>query len=376
MGSNGARIFVMPATDPINPNVHPLIYRWNGILGQSQAAALEAAGKEGIIYNSTYTNFWQGAMAWSGWWHNQIGLLTEVASARVAAPIEQQRAVPGRPAPAGGRRRPRRGGGRGQQFTDAPLPPPTDINSRTEYPRPWMGGRWTLRDIVDYELIATMALLETAADRRETLLRQIYEVNRQTIEDGKKGDAVGDPGAGRAPARSARGRAPGREAAAWAASRSTAPTRRSRPTASTTRAGTFVIPMTQVFARYAKDMLEKQTYPEVRRGPERAARAAVRRDRVVARHAARRRHACSSSNPLPAMKMTQGRRRAEDRRRGHRQRHALRVRLQGPRHRDRDQPAAEGRRARRASTARRTWRSTGVSRAKIEHGREGLRARR
>ena len=93
MGSNGARIFVMPATDPINPNVHPLIYRWNGILGQSQAAALEAAGKEGIIYNSTYTNFWQGAMAWSGWWHNQIGLLTEVASVRVAAPIEQQRAV-------------------------------------------------------------------------------------------------------------------------------------------------------------------------------------------------------------------------------------------------------------------------------------------
>src|SRR5262249_4483951 len=37
MGSNGARIFVMPATDPINLNVHPLIYRWNGILGQSQA---------------------------------------------------------------------------------------------------------------------------------------------------------------------------------------------------------------------------------------------------------------------------------------------------------------------------------------------------
>ena len=32
-------------------------------------------------------------------------------------------------------------------------------------------------------------------------------------------------------------------------------------------AGTFVIPMTQVFARYAKDLLEKQTYPEVRRSP-------------------------------------------------------------------------------------------------------------
>ena len=54
-------------------------------------------------------------------------------------------------------------------------------------------------------------------------------------------------------------------------------------------AGTFVIPMTQVFARYAKDMLEKQTYPEVRRSADVAAGAALRRDGLVARHAARRR---------------------------------------------------------------------------------------
>src|SRR5882762_9617456 len=223
MGSNAARIFVMPATDPINANVHPLIYRWNGILGQSQAAALEAEGKDGIIYNSTYTNFWEGAMAWSGWWHNQIGLLTEVASARVAAPIDQQRAGAGRAstnaapaaAPGGGRggaegggrggaegapstlREPQgrpedargaTGSGQGGRFGSGPLPAPTDITPRTEYPRPWMGGRWTLRDIVDYELIATMALLETAADRRETFLRQIYEVNRETIENGRKGN--------------------------------------------------------------------------------------------------------------------------------------------------------------------------------------------
>ena len=107
--STGPRIFVMPATDPINPNVHPLIYRWNGILGQSQAAALEAAGKDGIIYNSTYTNFWQGAMAWSGWWHNQIGLLTEVASVRVAvagrSAARARRTASRRAEPADARRR-------------------------------------------------------------------------------------------------------------------------------------------------------------------------------------------------------------------------------------------------------------------------------
>jgi hypothetical protein len=271
MGATGARIFVMPATDPINPNVHPLIYRLNGIFGQSQAAALEAAGKEGIIYNSTYTNFWQGAMAWSGWWHNQVGLLTEVASVRVAAPTDQTRAQPGRPAPApaeggGGGGRGEGGGGGGGFNVTGPLPAPTDINARTEYPRPWLGGRWTLRDIIDYELIATMALLETAADRRETLLRQIYEVNRQTIEQGKKGD----PAALLIPVD---GQHDPREAAHLVDKLQLAGVDVSRASAAFEAdgkkyaAGTFVIPMAQVFGRYAKDMLEKQTYPEVRRSP-------------------------------------------------------------------------------------------------------------
>ncbi len=265
MGSQGARIFVMPATDPINSNVHPLIYRWNGILGQSQAAALEAAGKEGIIYNSTYTNFWQGAMAWSGWWHNQVGLLTEVASARIASPIEQRRAQPGRPAETSSedfQSQMRRMA----ENPNEPLPPPRDVTPRTEYPRPWLGGRWTLRDIVDYELIATMALLETAAEQREQLVKQIYEVNRATVEAGAKNNLAAiiiraddqhDP----------------REAVHLIERLQMGGVEVSRAESSFEAegkkypAGTFVIPMNQVFARYAKDLLEKQTYPEVRRSP-------------------------------------------------------------------------------------------------------------
>jgi hypothetical protein len=262
-GNAGARIFVMPATDPINPNVHPLIYRWNGILGQGQAAALEAAGKDGIIYNSTYTNFWQGAMAWSGWWHNQVGLLTEVASVRVATPVDQRRAVPGAP-PAAEPEGP--GAGRRQAETPGPIPAPRDITPRTEYPRPWMGGRWTLRDIVDYELIATMGLLESAADQREALLRQIYEVNRATIENASKNDpaAILIPVSSQFEPRAAvrladklqlGGVEVWRAGAAFEAD------------GKNYAAGTLVVPMAQVFARYAKDLLEKQTYPEVRRTP-------------------------------------------------------------------------------------------------------------
>jgi Zinc carboxypeptidase len=262
-GNAGARIFVMPATDPINPNVHPLIYRWNGILGQSQAAALEAAGRDGIIYNSTYTNFWQGAMAWSGWWHNEVGLLTEVASARIASPVDQRRAVPGVPqAPEAARA----AGDRRQGDTLGPIAPPRDITPRTEYPRPWMGGHWTLRDIVDYELIATMGLLETAADQREVLLRQIYEVNRSTVEGASKTEpaAIVIPVTSQFEPRAAirlaerlqmGGVEVWRAGAAFEAE------------GQHYAAGTLVVPMTQVFARYAKDMLEKQTYPEVRRTP-------------------------------------------------------------------------------------------------------------
>jgi len=260
MSANGPRIFVMPATDPINPNVHPVIYRWNTILGQSQAAALEAAGKDGIIYNTTYTNFWQGAMAWSGWWHNQVGLLTEVASARVAAPVDQQRATGRELVPNDRSTR----DGPENIFTPSPLAAPTDTTPRTEYPRPWLGGHWTLRDIVDYELISTMALLDTVADRRETILRQIFDVNRQTIEDGRSGalkaivvpiDRQQDPReAGHLVERLILG---GVDVYRAEASFNTG--------ADTYAAGTYVIPMTQVFARYAKDLLEKQTYPEVRR---------------------------------------------------------------------------------------------------------------
>jgi hypothetical protein len=213
-------------------------------------------------------------MAWSGWWHNQVGLLTEVASVRVATPVEQDRVSQGESASSAGRTTAPSGfprpGPPDSPFDGPRLPPPTDIIPRTEYPRPWMGGRWTLRDIVDYELIATMALLETAADRRETILRQIYEVNRQTVQDRQPGDvtAIMIPTEGQHDPREAshlveRLRLGGVEIRRAAAAFEV----EGRQYA----AGTFVIPMTQVFARYAKDLLEPQTYPEVRRSASDAA---------------------------------------------------------------------------------------------------------
>src|SRR5437660_12901231 len=111
-----------------------------------------------------------------------------------------------------------------------------------------------------------MALLETAGDRREPIVRQIYDVNRETVESGKTADVktIVVPLENQQDPREAAhlvdrlhlgGLEVFRAESAFELDGEKYPS------------GTFVIPMTQVFARYAKDMLEKQTYPEVRRAP-------------------------------------------------------------------------------------------------------------
>ena len=114
------------------------------------------------------------------WWHNMVGLLTEVASVNVAAPVDQERAVAGRAA-AGPEPTPEQARGRDPRW---PLPAPRDITATNTYPKPWMGGKWTLRNIVDYELTATWALLEAVADNRQMLNRNFYDMNRRGIEAG------------------------------------------------------------------------------------------------------------------------------------------------------------------------------------------------
>ncbi len=252
MGNRGARIFVMPATGPTNPNVDPWIYRTAGLLGFAQGQALDEAGKLGVVYGQTYTYWWQGAMAWTGWWHNMVGMLTEVASANLAAPVES-----GPPAGGGGGR----GGGRfgAPQQEERSFWQPGQTGPEPNYLTPWPGGRWTLRDIVDYELIITFALLDASADMRENLLSGIYAVNKRTVEKGR----AGNPAAILVPADQHDGptlnkflhtlRMGGvmieRATAAFTADGEQYP------------AGTYVIPMAQVFRNYAKDLLEPQTYP-------------------------------------------------------------------------------------------------------------------
>ena len=52
------------------------------------------------------------------------------------------------------------------------------------FPDPWPGGWWRLRDIVDYELAAALAFLDYAAGRKTDLLLNSYRMNRDAVERG------------------------------------------------------------------------------------------------------------------------------------------------------------------------------------------------
>lgn len=164
MGSTSARLFVVPYKDPINPNVHPLIWQWQKVIGSLTTLKLEQEGKTGVIDHAYFEGWWQGPASDCGLWHNQIALLSEMASCNIASPVyidpDEVKATPGL----------------------------TTYDIRTNYPHPWRGGWWRLRDIIDYELSLTFSLLETASIYKEELLYNYYLMCKDAIEKGKQGN--------------------------------------------------------------------------------------------------------------------------------------------------------------------------------------------
>ncbi|HEU5162453.1 MAG TPA: M14 metallopeptidase family protein, partial [Thermoanaerobaculia bacterium] len=50
MGSEGPRMFIPPFADPVDPDVHPLIWREVNMIGSNMALRLEQQNKSGLIY--------------------------------------------------------------------------------------------------------------------------------------------------------------------------------------------------------------------------------------------------------------------------------------------------------------------------------------
>jgi hypothetical protein len=225
MGANGAHLRAS-YSEPVDTDIHPLVWREVNLIGSQMALRLEQAQKSGVIYGFSYDAYWPGGTKNTAWWKNVSGLLTEVASARLATPV---RIAPGELS----------GGRKGL----------VEYEAQTNFPNPWPGGLWRLRDIMDYERIASDALLETCADRREDFLRDALVRARAAIATFGPTDAY---------------RIPSHQRDAASALRLAALMDEHGVEVKQSADGDVWIPLAQPYGRFVQEMFERQDYPEVK----------------------------------------------------------------------------------------------------------------
>ena len=242
-GQSGSRIFIPPYMDPIEPNVDPIVSAGVNAMGTAMAWRMTSDGKTGIAVNASY-DAWTPARAYQHY-HGGIRILTETASADLASPIE----LPFDSL-------------RTSRGYDARV-------SSWNFLAPWPGGRWTVANIVDYQTSATWALLaEAARDRRQWL--ESFAIVAERAVAGREAPGRGDwPVAFAIPAAQ-------RDSAALRSllrilqrggvevHRAAAPF-----SAGAVRhpAGTYVVPVAQPYGAFAKALLERQRYPDLREYP-------------------------------------------------------------------------------------------------------------
>jgi hypothetical protein len=229
MGGNGPRMFVPPFADPVDPNLDGILVEATNHVGIAMATALADSGYTGVAHESGFDLWWHGGNRTVPARHNIIGILTEAASARLASPVRL---------PASSLRQPERG---------------------VNYPSPWAGGWWRLRDIVNYELVTSEALVTLAARERAAFLERFVTLGRRAVEAGR----TAQPAAYVIPARQRDEGARAQLANLLIADGVEVWRARSPFTAGGRSyvAGSFVIPLAQPYRAHVKDLFERQQYP-------------------------------------------------------------------------------------------------------------------
>ncbi len=153
MDGDGARFFAPPVADPIDPNVDPVVWREAALLGSAMTLQLERDGHAGVVSGSLFDYYSPGYEDTAPLGHNTVCLLTEAARVKVATPIDE---------------------------------PPADRDQhlpRVASPHPWTGGRWSLHDIVDYELSAVRGLLRAVDLYRRDVVFGFYAIGKRAVEN-------------------------------------------------------------------------------------------------------------------------------------------------------------------------------------------------
>ncbi len=235
-----ARIWIPPNSEPTNPNVHPLIVRWQNLFGSAMGAAFDEEGKEGAISRIVFDTWYPGYVTQVVDSHNIVSILTETALYRYATPhFYGIRDFP-------------------EEYQD--------LTMSAFYPSPWKGGWWRLKDAVEYCLTASKSVLETSSRYRQELLYNKYRMGSDVIQR----FTMEPPYAWIIPEKQ---RDPGNASLllnrmillgieVYQSTESFACDGINYPS------DTYVIPMNQPFALFIKNVFEEQRYPDLRKYPD------------------------------------------------------------------------------------------------------------
>jgi hypothetical protein len=242
-GANGTRIFIPPYMDPIEPNIDPILAAGVAQMGKSMTWRLTMMGLTGVANNTSY-DAWTPARAYQHY-HGAIRILTETASASLASPIT---------------------------IAFDSLRPGYNVDPKVtgvDFLTRWPGGAWGIGDIVRYQTAASWALLAQAADDRALWLSSYSAVQRHSVQ-GKAAPGRADwPSTLVIPAQPARDTAI--NAALRILQRGQVEIRRTSAQFTANGrsfpAGSYLISTAQPYGGFAKTLLERQAYPNLREYP-------------------------------------------------------------------------------------------------------------
>jgi hypothetical protein len=158
-GPAGAVIFMPPFRDPFNYNFDPLIPLGIELVGTAMHSRLVAEGKGGSAMRTgaNYSTWWNGGLRTVTYFHNMIGILTEIIGnpTPIDIPLVPEKQLP-------------------QGDWPMPIAPTTGTQ------------KWHYRQSIEYEISNNRAILDLASRYRETFLYNIYQMGRNSIEKGNR----------------------------------------------------------------------------------------------------------------------------------------------------------------------------------------------
>jgi len=151
----GTVIVIPPYRDPYNYNLDAMVPVGLEALGAAMNGRFLQEGKPGAVSKrgSVYSTWWNGGLRTTPYFHNILGVLTEITGN--PTPMEIPFLV-------------------NRQLPDSNLPAPVTPQ------------RWHFRQSIEYSLTANWALLDYASRHREQLLFNIWRMGRNSIERGSR----------------------------------------------------------------------------------------------------------------------------------------------------------------------------------------------